>query len=168
MPRDTENKRLRRSGLAEEPCGRGHTEGRYPKSRNCIACMRERNKRLFEKDPAAAAAKVKAWREANPEKSRASKRRSSIKRKYGLTPEDIFRMMAKQSGKCAICDRMLDPSTCNGMHIDHCHATGRVRGLLCGCCNTSIGKLGDDVKGLRRALDYLEGDRLHCQVMLHT
>lgn len=41
-------------------------------------------------------------------------------------------------------------------HIDHCHRTGRVRGILCAGCNSGIGKLGDSVAGLRRALAYLE------------
>lgn len=39
--------------------------------------------------------------------------------------------------------------------VDHCHDTGRVRGMLCHGCNTALGKLGDNVAGLRRALEYL-------------
>ncbi len=40
--------------------------------------------------------------------------------------------------------------------IDHDHATGKIRGVLCPSCNTGIGKLGDNIEGLRRALAYLE------------
>ena len=41
------------------------------------------------------------------------------------------------------------------MHIDHCHDTGAVRGLLCHGCNTGIGSLNDDIELLQRAIDYL-------------
>jgi len=43
------------------------------------------------------------------------------------------------------------------VHVDHCHQTGRVRGVLCFNCNSAIGKLGDDPDAVRRAAAYLEG-----------
>jgi Recombination endonuclease VII len=42
------------------------------------------------------------------------------------------------------------------LHLDHDHATGAFRGWLCMCCNTAIGKLGDTVEGLNRAVAYIE------------
>jgi hypothetical protein len=41
-------------------------------------------------------------------------------------------------------------------HVDHCHETGKIRGLLCHSCNTGIGKLGDNLEGLQKAVSYLE------------
>ncbi|MGW0783402.1 endonuclease VII domain-containing protein [Streptomyces sp. NPDC002913] len=61
-------------------------------------------------------------------------------------------MISSQSGVCTIC--LAAPA----VHVDHCHKTGRVRGVLCFNCNSAIGKLGDDPDSLRRAIAYLEGN----------
>lgn len=55
--------------------------------------------------------------------------------------------------KCENCGR--DPGK-YGMHVDHCHATGKFRGWLCGKCNMGIGTLGDSIEGLQRAIEYLK------------
>ena len=71
--------------------------------------------------------------------------------KYGLTVEEINNLTKKYDGKCWLCrDKP-------GTSIDHCHKTGKVRGVLCFDCNTGLGKLGDDVEGLQRAIKYLCG-----------
>ena len=58
-------------------------------------------------------------------------------------------MIEKQGGVCALC-RQRAPE-----HVDHDHLTGRVRGLLCSCCNQALGNARDDVAILERAVDYL-------------
>ena len=79
-------------------------------------------------------------------------------RKYGLVEEDIRCMMDKQRGCCAVCDDSLYyPGiaryvTC---HIDHCHSTGKFRGLLCKQCNWGIGNLKDNIEILKNAIRYL-------------
>jgi hypothetical protein len=55
-----------------------------------------------------------------------------------------------------ICECCSNPPTAPGMHLDHDHETGRFRGWLCSNCNTAIGKLGDTVDGVKRAILYLE------------
>lgn len=75
---------------------------------------------------------------------------------YGLTPEQFMALYEKQNGKCAICSEA--PSTKRGLHVDHCHTTGEVRGLLCHGCNVGIGALKDDAGLLRAAIAYLEGN----------
>src|ERR1700756_1346460 len=107
------------------------------------------------------AAKYKAWYDANAEKKRAyarsyyaanteaciaaSKdyrkrnpetwRKSHRKRLYGIDSATVDRMLQKQHGLCAICQKALDGKTKpSKAHIDHDHATGRVRGVLCGKC----------------------------------
>jgi hypothetical protein len=63
-------------------------------------------------------------------------------RKYGLTPEIYQQMLLKQEGKCAICKDLLKKPC-----IDHCHTTGKVRGLLCNNCNFALGYIE---KGLKK------------------
>lgn len=77
----------------------------------------------------------------------AEKRR---RQEYDLEPVDYAAMLAAQTGRCAICTVPLQVP-----YVDHCHVTGRVRGLLCGRCNLGIGMLGDNLAGVQAAADYL-------------
>ena len=76
--------------------------------------------------------------------------------KYGLTTEQFDALLAGQGGVCAICGTLEWMGRGNAPHTDHDHATGRVRGVLCGNCNNGIGMFGDDPARLRAAADYLE------------
>jgi Recombination endonuclease VII len=79
---------------------------------------------------------------------------SHIQRTYGLSPEEFAAMVAAQGNRCAICDR--DMGAGMSRHIDHCHATGRLRGLLCTRCNGALGMAGDSPERLRAMADYIE------------
>lgn len=72
---------------------------------------------------------------------------------YGIGIDDVERLSEEQGGTCAICREVC--STGQELAVDHCHDTGKVRGLLCSNCNTGIGKLGDDPARLRAAVRYL-------------
>lgn len=74
--------------------------------------------------------------------------------RYGVTTDDLQRMLQDQNFTCAICGTTID-KTCS---VDHCHLTNKVRGLLCRACNTGIGMLRDDSDLLRAAIRYLEGE----------
>lgn len=76
----------------------------------------------------------------------------STLKKYGLTDEDYARLMHRQQLLCALCPRPLAEL---GADVDHDHRTGRVRGLLCPPCNTSLGS--HTAASLRRFLAYVEG-----------
>jgi hypothetical protein len=78
------------------------------------------------------------------------RRRWHLKAKYGLTLEEYETMRVEQDGKCAICE-----SGTLQLVVDHCHKTGRVRGLLCVSCNASLGLLRDDPEVILRAAQYL-------------
>ncbi|MET9967588.1 endonuclease VII domain-containing protein [Streptomyces sp. NPDC006356] len=75
-----------------------------------------------------------------------------LRRKYGLTEAQRDEMVASQMGLCVIC--LKAPA----VHVDHCHKTGRVRGVLCFNCNSGLGLLRDDPDVINRAADYLEGN----------
>lgn len=79
------------------------------------------------------------------------------KGKYGLSLPKIEKILESQGNKCAICETALSRFR---MAVDHCHESGRVRGLLCSNCNSGIGMLKDSADIVYRALDYLRGRAL--------
>lgn len=83
-----------------------------------------------------------------------------LKYKYGITPEGYQAMIEAQGGGCAICgisqSQLWKDDWNHPLEIDHCHDTGRVRGLLCSSCNVSLGRFKHDPILLRRAAEYLE------------
>lgn len=107
-------------------------------------------------------AKQIAWRRSRPnyEKdryaaSRVETRERHLVRKYGVDLAQYERMLTEQDGRCAICG-CEESTQHNGVfHVDHCHATGVVRGLLCRGCNHVLGHLKDDPNLLRNAIAYL-------------
>lgn len=142
-------------------CKRGHGhEGtgqslRYA-SGDCVACNAMHGKKRRKEKAADVLATHRAYRKANIEKLRANDRR----RRYGLTPEAYERLLTEQDGRCAICGtkspggRGLDV-----FKVDHDHATGTVRGLLCHGCNTAIGGFAEDVARMEKAIAYIERHR---------
>ncbi len=74
-------------------------------------------------------------------------------KKFGITVAQYTTLLHQQGGACAIC-RTIDWAP-RGPVIDHCHATGKVRGILCGHCNTSLGGFRDNQLSLQRAIKYL-------------
>ncbi|MBK7092444.1 MAG: endonuclease VII domain-containing protein [bacterium] len=87
------------------------------------------------------------WRKRNPEK-----RLANVLKTFGITVEQYYAMHESQNGVCAICG---GNSSSGRLRVDHCHSTGKVRGLLCDSCNLGLGKLGDTAKSLEKALLYL-------------
>lgn len=75
-------------------------------------------------------------------------------RRYGLTVEQFDALLEQQSGGCAICRTTTVPTRGN-WHVDHCHETGRVRGILCHGCNVALGHLKDRIDLLEAAIAYL-------------
>ena len=96
---------------------------------------------------------MRAWRAQNKDKIAASTARARAKR-YGLELSELERMTAEQGGTCAIC-RDAFPANPKHCHVDHCHDTGKVRGLLCILCNLMLGKARDRPDVLIRAAEYL-------------
>lgn len=93
------------------------------------------------------------------EKGKRVKRDAHLRRRYGLPFGEFDRMLAEQNGLCAICGgppvARRDGQEAR-LHLDHCHATGRVRALLCMRCNQMLGSCRDDAAILRKGIEYLE------------
>lgn len=81
-----------------------------------------------------------------------------LRRLYGIGAKEYDALSSAQSGLCRICLNPPPPDQ-RGLVVDHCHATGAVRGLLCNNCNALLGMAADDVARLRNAIDYLERSR---------
>ncbi len=133
---------------------------------DCKACNLAAKAARYRTNPEPARERTRRWRLDNPERyaealakyrgsesKRISNRRSHLKRKYGISLEEYDAMLASQGGGCGICGK--EPSARISLHVDHDHRTGRIRGLLCFVCNSSLGDL-DDPDLLRAALRYIE------------
>ena len=83
---------------------------------------------------------------------------SKLKRAYGITLSEYQELLSKQDSKCAICGVDNNGKYRNkprAFAVDHCHTTGKIRGLLCSDCNTGIGLLKDNINFLQSAIKYL-------------
>lgn len=76
-------------------------------------------------------------------------------RKLGVCVTDYAEMLTRQQGKCAVCGCTLNSSRYTKFAVDHCHTTGKVRGLLCTQCNTALGLMKDSPRRLQSAINYL-------------
>lgn len=81
--------------------------------------------------------------------------RARMYKQYGITEEDYQNRLQQQGGRCALCRKL--PNKKVRLSVDHDHATGRVRGLLCGRCNRGLGRFEWDVGVLRRLIAYVAG-----------
>ncbi|MFE7744402.1 endonuclease VII domain-containing protein [Nocardia sp. NPDC057455] len=96
----------------------------------------------------------KAIRQNNIERYRERERLTYLSKKFNITHDEVRAIFRNSNGLCEICGG--PPNGRGGLHVDHCHTTGKIRGLLCNSCNVSIGHFRDDPAILRRAADYLE------------
>lgn len=87
-------------------------------------------------------------------------RRDNLKTRYNITPEEWTEMFTKQNQRCAVCKttesayRNNKPRFC----VDHCHATGKIRGILCSKCNAAIGMIDENPEILKGIAEYLNFD----------
>lgn len=82
-----------------------------------------------------------------------------LKKRFGMDMEQYAALLKDQGGVCAICHQPETLVLCGSvasLAVDHCHAGGQVRGLLCRSCNTALGMFRDDTTTMKRAIAYLE------------
>ncbi len=82
-------------------------------------------------------------------------RERKLEEKYGININKYLQLLKNQNNKCKIC-----PNTLNDLHIDHCHTTNTIRGLLCPECNKALGLFKDNINSLKSAIKYLEESNL--------
>jgi Recombination endonuclease VII len=120
---------------------RPRRDGRYARCKECVnKAMRERYRetgpRAYQKRPYM------------------QTREGKLRAKYGITLADYEKLLKRQGHACAICRK---PAVHKLLQVDHCHSTGRVRGLLCSRCNLALAALGDTIKAIKRALAHCLG-----------
>lgn len=131
-----------------------HVEAGEPaKAKWCNGCKSEKPVEGFWKNQTRCKECQQAWRRGtSPHASGYAAWKHGLRTKFGIAPEDYYRMYEEQGGVCAICSKA-EPE--RRLAVDHCHRTGKVRGLLCRKCNMAVGLLGEDPDVLTRARSYL-------------
>ena len=105
--------------------------------------------------------KQKKQKERDPSIYRRIEWPSKLKNKYGITVDNYYQMLENQNGGCGICGTKVPSArqrqyvTQEMFFVDHCHSTGKVRGLLCGKCNRGLGYFEDEPERLEEAANYL-------------
>jgi hypothetical protein len=113
----------------------GHKDKRHAGNGMCGACL------------------SRSRRERDIEGERVKRRDYQLRAKYGIGLDGFEKLLKSQGGVCALCRGQFKSD--RDRHVDHCHETGRVRGILCFSCNKGLGLLGDNIEGMRRAINYL-------------
>ena len=156
------------------------TSRKDKKSTECIRCTKERVKKWAKNNPEKRRVSVAKWvkenkkahdaykadwRRNNPEKWNGYRKKWVLNNpekdrnrrlvySTGITLDQYEIMLKNQNGVCAICNHVSKDG--RQLCVDHCHKTGKIRGLLCSACNTTLGFMEDDVKRLFSAIKYLK------------
>ncbi len=181
----TRTKRCARCDTHQElsafPGDKARKDGLHP---YCRVCVRSASRAYYQANKDKVTARTSAWHQENPEVGRESSRRwrlanidmvrerkrqewarnadqlspalrdNAYRKKYGISLAERDALAAAQGHTCALCGA---PESTNGkrLAVDHDHATGTIRGLLCSPCNTGLGHFRDRPELLQAALSYL-------------
>ena len=114
-----------------KPINEFASAGAGKKRAKCKPCLARKKREYYKK---------------NPDKAR----RRNLKTLYGIDVETYDLMAKQQNNCCGACEKPTD-----NLVVDHCHTTGKVRGLLCSNCNLALGHFGDSIWKLENAMEYL-------------
>ena len=116
----------------------------------CKECTKEINAQWYTENREKAKVSRTKWHKDNKEIVRNRK----LILRYGITLDQYNDLFSKQKGCCAICEEHQDTFS-RALAVDHCHKTGKVRGLLCVNCNSALGKLKENIQKIIKAAEYL-------------
>jgi hypothetical protein len=123
----------------------------------CKECYSAYDTQRYWSDPAFHRERRKKHYYAKPPEARSKfHKEQSLRLKYGLTPEQHAQMLEDQDYACAICKTPESEAGAKGLAVDHCHDSGRVRKLLCSCCNTALGLLKENPTTISNLLHYVQ------------
>jgi len=96
------------------------------------------------------------WRKNNMAYDKQRQRKHQLKSKYNLTEEQYQLLLKEQGYVCKLCGTDKVGGKWTVFHVDHCHTTGKIRGLLCTNCNRGLGMLGDTLQSIEKAYIYMK------------
>ena len=120
--------------LCEKPLEEFASQGKGKKRAKCKVCLAAQKREYYKK---------------NPDKAH----QRNLKTFYGITKQEYQEMYERQGGVCACCEKKARLS------VDHCHKTGKVRGLLCTNCNLALGHCKDDPQILLNLIEFLKQEK---------
>lgn len=132
-------------------CGNAKARERYNRDPKHYCGKRRESKREYDQRRYA----EMLARGERPKKDPIKAKNSYLLRNYGITYEDYLQLLEGQDHKCAICGTMESDRKDGDLVVDHCHASGKVRGMLCQKCNLMLGNANDLVGTLEQAVIYL-------------
>lgn len=116
-----------------------HNTAKFGVQTHCKECHSKRNKKWYLK---------------NNKLAKQKNREFKLLREYGISIKEYDTILKEQNGNCKICGNK--ETLKRRLGVDHCHTTGKVRGLLCSKCNRGIGMFNDNIDNLNKAIKYLK------------
>lgn len=118
----------------------------------CQQCSKLRVRDHYRKNSVKILEQKRIYNKENSHKSR----NANLLRLYGLSLKDYDMLLLAQKGVCAICGKPETSSKRKNLSVDHCHTTGKIRGLLCSPCNLAVGNVNESPEIARKLVSYIE------------
>lgn len=115
----------------------------------CKLCTNEMGRVCEKKHSAARRVQRKTYRSLHKDKFKSYRKRANLIYNYGMTVENFNQMSLTQKNRCAVCNQI------KKLVVDHCHTTGKIRGLLCQQCNSGLRYFKDSLYNLTSAYRYI-------------
>lgn len=151
------HQRYRDASNGGEPARRSAARASSPDVKWCPGCRQELRRDDFGRNRASRDGLTSYCKPCHNAKSKqtytrlyGSTREYHLRRRYGITGDEYQELVDARGGLCALCQER------PAQHVDHDHVTGRVRGVLCSCCNQGLGNFRDRADVMRQAIVYLE------------
>lgn len=135
-----------------KPCHKGHISERLTNSGNCITCKQIKERARYKSNPEKFRVAKNHWYSQTSDARKQTQWEYSLK-KYGIDVTIYNQMLKDQQGVCFICKS--EDTRGHRLAVDHCHKTGKVRSLLCGSCNITLGLIKENPDTLNKMINYL-------------